>query len=85
VKAAVQQTRGLNRTFNHTLKRIFKRATTVIGRGEDDPVYRHYERLLDGGRKPNLAKLTIARQNPGAADRTGLAWSRTGVRHVGRS
>ncbi|HSH75602.1 MAG TPA: hypothetical protein VLA09_07975, partial [Longimicrobiales bacterium] len=36
--------------------------TTVIGRGEDDPVYRHYERLLDGGTKPNLAKLTIARQ-----------------------
>jgi hypothetical protein len=63
VKAAVQQTRGLNRNFNHTLKRIFKgAATTVIGRGEDDPVYRHYERLLDGGAKPNLAKLTIARQ-----------------------
>jgi transposase len=63
VKAAVQQTRGLNRNFNHTLKRIFKgAATTVIGRGEDDPVYRHYERLLDGGTKPNLAKLTIARQ-----------------------
>jgi len=34
----------------------------VIGRGEDDPVYPHYERLLDGGTKPNLAKLTIARQ-----------------------
>jgi transposase len=63
VKAAVQQTRGLNRNFNHTLKRIFKgAATTVIGRGEDDPVYPHYERLLDGGTKPNLAKLTIARQ-----------------------
>jgi hypothetical protein len=63
VKATVQQTRGLNRNFNHTLKRIFKgAATTVIGRAEDDPVYRHYERLLDGGTKPNLAKLTIARQ-----------------------
>jgi transposase len=63
VKAAVQQTRGLNRNFNHTLKRIFKgAATTVIGRGGGDPVYRHYERLLDGGTKPNLAKLTLARQ-----------------------
>ena len=63
VKAPVEQTRGLNRNFNHTLKRIFKgAATTVIGRAEDDPVYRHYERLLEGGTKPNLAKLTIARQ-----------------------
>ena len=63
VKAAVQQTRGLNQNFNRTLKRIFKgAATTVISRGEDDPLYDHYVRLLDGGTKPNLAKLTIARQ-----------------------
>lgn len=25
-------------------------------------MYRHYERLLEDGTKPNLAKLTIARQ-----------------------
>ncbi len=63
IKAPVQQTRGLNRNFNHRLKRVFKgAATTVIGRGEDEPLYRHYLRLLDGGTKPNLAKLTIARQ-----------------------
>jgi transposase len=64
VKAAVQQTRGLNRNFNRTLKRVFKgAATTVIGRAaEDQPLYRHYQSLLDGGTKPNLAKLTIARQ-----------------------
>jgi len=63
VKAPVQQTRGLNRNFNHTLKRTFKgAATTVIRRADDDPIYLHYERLLDGGTKPNLAKLTIARQ-----------------------
>ena len=37
-------------------------ATTVIGRAEDGPLYRHYLSLLDGGTKPNLAKLTIARQ-----------------------
>jgi transposase len=62
-RASVQQTRGLNRQFNHTLKAIFKgAATTVIGRGGDDPINRHYVRLLDGGTKPNLAKLTIARQ-----------------------
>jgi hypothetical protein len=34
----------------------------VIGRAEDGPIYRHYLGLLDGGTKPNLAKLTIARQ-----------------------
>ena len=63
MKASVQQTRGLNRNFNRTLKRIFKGAAmTVAQRGGDDPLYHHYERLLDGGTKPNLAKLTIARQ-----------------------
>ena len=36
VKAPVQQTRGLNRNFNRTLKRVFKAAaTTVIGRSEE--------------------------------------------------
>ncbi len=63
IKAPVQQTRGLNRNFNRTLKHIFKGATTtVISRANDEPLYRHYVRLLDGGTKPNLAKLTIARQ-----------------------
>lgn len=63
VRAEVRQTRGLNRNFNHTLKRIFKGAAmTVIGRAGDEPLYRHYLRLLDGGTKPNLARLTIARQ-----------------------
>jgi transposase len=63
VKAEVKRTRGLNRNFNHTLKAIFKgAATTVTGRREDEPIYLHYLRLLDGGTKPNLAKLTIARQ-----------------------
>lgn len=63
MKAEVKRTRGLNRNFNHTLKAIFKgAATTVIGRAEDDPIYRPYLALLDGGTKPNLAKLTIARQ-----------------------
>jgi len=35
---------------------------TVIGRAEDEPLYRHYERLVEAGTKPNLAKLTLARQ-----------------------
>ena len=63
VKAPLLQTRGLNRNFNRTLKRIFKgAATTVIMRGADEPLYRHYQRLLEGDTKPNLAKLTITRQ-----------------------
>jgi hypothetical protein len=64
VRVPVQQTRGLNRNHNHTLKRIFKgAATTVIMRARrEDPLYRHYQQLLDGGTKPNLAKLSIARQ-----------------------
>lgn len=64
VRMPLQQTRGLNRNHNHTLKRIFKgAATTVIKRADrEDPLYRHYQQLLDGGTKPNLAKVTIARQ-----------------------
>ena len=64
VRVPVQQTQGLNRNHNHTLKRIFKgAATTVIKRADrEDPLYQHYQQLLDGGTKPNLAKLTIARQ-----------------------
>lgn len=62
-RAPVQLTRGLNRNCNRTLKQIFKgAATTVIGRKEDGPLFLHYQRLLDAGTKPNLAKLTLARQ-----------------------
>ena len=63
-RAAVQQSRGLNRNYNRTLKQIFKgAATTVIQRARpEDPLYEHYRQLLDGGTKPNLAILTIARQ-----------------------
>jgi transposase len=63
VKAQVPLTRGLNPTCNRTLKYLFKSAaTTVIRRPADNPLYRHYQHLLAGGTKPNLAKLTIARQ-----------------------
>jgi transposase len=63
VKAERQQTRGLNQNFNHVLKAIFKgAATTVIKQAKDEPLYRHYTQLLEGGTKPDLAKLTLARQ-----------------------
>ncbi len=62
IKARVPQTRGLSRQFNHVLKSIFKgAATTVITRSNKDPIHARYERLLDGGTKPTLAKLSLAR------------------------
>jgi hypothetical protein len=44
------------------LKSIFKgAATTVITQCNKDPIHARYERLLDGGTKPTLAKLSLAR------------------------
>jgi transposase len=63
VRAQVNKTRGLSRCFNHTLKSVFKgAATTVIAKLPDHPLRQHYERMLNAGTKPNLAKLTLARQ-----------------------
>jgi transposase len=63
VWAPVQHTRGLNRRHNHVLKDIFKGAAmTVIARAPKDPLYDDYERLVEAGTKPNLARLTLARK-----------------------
>jgi hypothetical protein len=63
VRAQLQQTRGLNRKHNSTLKNIFKgAATTIVTRLHADPLYEHYLRLTSAGTKPNLAKVTIARR-----------------------
>ncbi len=63
VRAQVAQTRGLSRKHNRILKTIFKgAATTVIAHGGSDALREAYDRLLDSGTKPNLAKLTIARK-----------------------
>jgi len=62
IKARVPQTRGLSRQHNRFLKHIFKgAATTVITQRSKDPIHARYERLLDGGTKPTLAKLSLAR------------------------
>ncbi len=62
IRAQVPQTRGLSRQHNHILKDIFKgAATTVITQRNKDPIYARYERLLDGGTKPTLAKLSLSR------------------------
>jgi transposase len=64
VKAQLMQTRGLNRNHNHVLKAIFKgAATTVITARSGPNRFRGaYDRLLEQGTKPNLAKLTVARK-----------------------
>ena len=62
IRARVPQTRGLSRQYNHVLKSLFKgAATTVITQRHKDPIYACYERMLDGGTKPTLAKLSLAR------------------------
>ena len=63
VKAEVLQTRGLTRKRQPLLKAIFKgAATTVIMQLREDPLRAAYQRRLQSGIKPNLAKLTLARQ-----------------------
>jgi transposase len=53
--------RGLNKDHNHDLKDIFKgaamRASTAAG-----PIHDFYEALLAKGRKPTMARLTLARK-----------------------
>jgi transposase len=62
-RAMVAQTRGLSKKHNHTLKTTFKgAATSVIQQGKPAGIYADYERLLESGTKPNLAKLTMARK-----------------------
>jgi transposase len=77
-KAPVIQTRGLSFHHNRTLKMIFKgAATTVIAHCGPNPLREDYDRLLDNGTKPNLAKLTIARKVSAIV----LAMWKTGVRY----
>jgi transposase len=62
IKARVAQTRGLSRQHNHGLKSIFKgAATSVMTQRNKDPIHGRYERLLEGGKKPTLAKVSLAR------------------------
>jgi hypothetical protein len=62
IRGRVQQTRGLTRQHNHTLKEIFKgAATTVVTQPNTYAVYAAYEHMTNSGTKPNLAKVTLAR------------------------
>jgi transposase len=63
LRAPTQQTRGLSRKRNPLLKSVFKgAATTVIAQMPEHPLHADYQRMLESGIKPNLAKLTLARK-----------------------
>jgi transposase len=63
-RANVHAAQGLNLNHNRFLKHIFKGAATtvIMQKKEQEPIYIHYQQALKNGTKPNLAKLTIARQ-----------------------
>ena len=58
----LEKTRGLNRDYNRTLKYIFKGAATTVIQNRMQPLYDDYEKQLQQGTKPPLAKLTLARR-----------------------
>jgi transposase len=53
--------RGLNKDYNHDLKDIFKGAATRVS-NSSGPLRDFYENLLAKGRKPTMARLTLARK-----------------------
>jgi len=53
--------RGLNKDHNHDLKDIFKGAATRVS-GSRGPLRDFYENLLAKGRRPTMARLTLARK-----------------------
>lgn len=56
-------TRGLTRKRHPLLKAVFKGAAmTVITQLPDDPLHAHYQRMVEKGIKPTLARLTLARR-----------------------
>ena len=63
VRAPSIQTRGLNRACNRQLKGLFVGAAmTALRCRRPNPLLDAYERIVDSGTKPNLARLTIARK-----------------------
>lgn len=64
VKAQVVRTRGLNRNHNPTLKGIFKGAAlaAIHQTQAGHPMKEAYNRLVESGTRPPLARITIARK-----------------------
>jgi transposase len=61
-RADVQQTRGLSRKRQPVLKAVFKAAALTVTQIPEHPLRKDYDRMLQAGIKPNLAKLTLARR-----------------------
>jgi len=62
IRARARRTRGLPRQDNRVLKETFKGAATLIlAQRNKGPLYPRHERMLAGGTKPSLARLTLAR------------------------
>ena len=59
----VIQTRGLNRACNRQLKDLVKGAAQSALRSKPpNPQLEAFDRMVEAGTKPNLARLTIARK-----------------------
>lgn len=58
------RTRGLTTSFNRSLKNVFNGAaeTTIQAANATEPLYRYYQRLIDAGTNPDLARLSLARK-----------------------
>lgn len=61
-RAPTMQPRGLSIAFNRTLKNIYKGAAMTVVQMKKLELHGDYQRLLEKGIKPNLARLTIARR-----------------------
>jgi len=57
-----QDSRPVKATQPHAERYIQGAATSVAQQGEKIPIYADYQRLVESGTKPNLAKLTLARK-----------------------
>jgi transposase len=63
VRAKTLQSLGLNRNRNGALKEVFKSAAhQVATQMTGHPLHRDFVRLTEGGVKPNLAMVTVARR-----------------------
>jgi transposase len=63
VRAKTLQSRGLNRNRNGSLKDVFKGAAHQVAmQMTSHPLHQDFVRLTEGGMKPNLAMVTIARR-----------------------
>jgi hypothetical protein len=58
-------TRGLNRNHNPRLKHVFKSAALTSLRYEECKAY--YQRLVEDGTRPELARVSVARKLAAAA------------------